>query len=326
MKLRLEDRFNPATATKASTFEKSYKNMVSPHVAINKVFSKMASVYASYSRGYKAPVSAYFFTPIPAVTGGGAATAQIDSLLKPEIGDQFEIGTKGSVLHDKLYYEVAVFNEIFKDKMTAIAVKNPNDASGGTLYTLMANAGRQNNKGFGIIIKVYGLSIRKSFIRSVRPFVNLAYSDFKYENFFLQSTVKKAAPNQTKDSAVTINYDGHQVGGVPKLTINAGLDIQAAYGLYGNITYAYRGAMTVTSDGLVNGVPFETPAYSLINTKIGLQQMLGNHFDLDVYLAVNNITSTQYPIKVFVNQLPDAFVPGPAKANYFGGVNLKYIF
>ena len=326
MKLRLEDRFNPATATKAATFERSYKNMVSPHFAVNKVFSKMVSAYASFSRGYKAPVSAYFFTPIPAVTGGGAATAQIDSLLKPEVGGQFEIGTKGSVLHDKLYYEVAVFNTLFKDKMTAIAVKNPNDASGGTLYTIMANAGRQNHKGLEILLKYTAFQSGRSFIRSVRPFANLTYSDFKYEDFFLQSTVKRAAPNQTKDSAVTTNYDGHRVAGVPKITANIGLDIQANHGLYGNITYAHRGDMTVTSNGLVNGVPFLTPAYSLLNTKVGLQQTLSSHFDLDVYFGVNNITSTQYPIKIFVNQLPDAFVPGPAKANYFGGVNLKYIF
>jgi Outer membrane receptor proteins, mostly Fe transport len=326
MKLRLEDRFNPATATKAATFERSYKNMVSPHFAVNKVFSKMVSVYASYSKGYKAPVSTYFFTPIPAVTGGGAATAQIDSLLKPEVGDQFEIGTKGSVLHDKLYYEVAVFNEIFKDKMTAIAVKNPNDASGGTLYTLMANAGKQNDKGVEVLLKYTAFQSEKSFIRSLHSFANLTYSDFKYENFFLQSTVKQAAPNQTKDSVVTTDYNGYKVAGVPKITANAGLDIQAQYGLYGNITFAHRGAETVTSNGLVNGVYFETPAYSLFNAKIGLQQALGKHFDLDIYFGVNNITGTQYPIKIFVNQLPDAFVPGPRKANYFGGVNLKYGF
>ncbi|MEO6539660.1 MAG: TonB-dependent receptor, partial [Ferruginibacter sp.] len=118
MKIRLEDRFNPATATKPALFEKKYTNMVSPHVAVNKVFNKMFSVYATYSRGYKAPVSSYFFTPIPAVPGGGAATAQVDSMLKPEIGDQFEIGTKGTVLRNKLYYEVAAFYAKFKDKMT----------------------------------------------------------------------------------------------------------------------------------------------------------------------------------------------------------------
>ncbi|MEO7265529.1 MAG: TonB-dependent receptor [Ferruginibacter sp.] len=326
IKIHLEDRFNPATATKAAIFEKTYKNMVSPHLAVNKVFNKMASLYASYSRGYKAPVSGYFFTPIPAVTGGGAATAQIDSSLKPEVGDQFEVGAKGSVLHNKLYYEVAAFSAKFKDKMTAIVIKNPNDPNGVTLYTIMANAGTQDHKGLEVLLKYTAYQSEKGFVKTIRPFGNLTYSDFKYDNFRIESITKKAAPNQTKDSAVITDYSGHVVAGVPKFTANIGVDIQVKYGLFANITYAYRDAMTITSNGLVAAVPFEAPAYSLLNAKIGLQRSLGNHFDLDVFAGVNNITNTQYPIKIFVNQLPDAFVPGPAKANYYGGINLKYIF
>ena len=326
MKLRLEDRFNPATATKAATFETTYKNLVSPYFALNKVFNKMASLYASYSTGFKAPVSGYFFTAIPAVTGGGAATAKIDSLLKPENGTQFELGSKGSVLHDKLYYELAVFNTKFKNKITAIAVKNPNDPSGGTLYTIAANGGTQNHKGVEVLIKYSVFQSDHGFIKMVRPFVNFTYSNFKYENFSIQSTVKKAAPNQTKDSVVIIDYSGHKVAGVPKVTYNAGLDLQAAYGLYANVTYAHRGAIAVTSNGLVNGIPFESEHFNLLNTKIGMQHSLSKHFDIDVFAGVNNITNTAYPIKVFVNQLPDAFVPGPRKANYYGGVILKYIF
>jgi iron complex outermembrane recepter protein len=29
---------------------------------------------------------------------------------------------------------------------------------------------------------------------------------------------------------------------------------------------------------------------------------------------------------VFLNQLPDAYLPAPNEINYFGGVNLKYTF
>jgi iron complex outermembrane receptor protein len=41
--------------------------MWSPHVAINKVINKNVSVYASYSTGYKAPVSSYFFIATPQI-------------------------------------------------------------------------------------------------------------------------------------------------------------------------------------------------------------------------------------------------------------------
>lgn len=336
MSIHLEDRFNPATATKPATFDASYKNMVSPHVALNKVFNKMFSLYASYSRGYKAPVSSYFFTPIPAVSGGGAARAEIDSSLKAEVADQFEIGAKGSVLKDKLYYEVAVYNAMFKNKMTPVAVKNPNDSTGTTLYSIMRNQGNQNNKGLEVLLKYTAYQSQNGFVRTIRPFGNFTYSNFKYENFTQDSIGKRAAPNATKDSLFSFDYSGRQVAGVPKYTYNVGVDFSFRYGIYGNVTYAYRDAMTITSDGFIriktpgsvniDYVPYETPSYGLLNAKIGIQRPLTNHFDIDAFFGVNNITNTQYPIKVFINQIPDAFVPGPSKANYFGGLNLKYNF
>jgi iron complex outermembrane receptor protein len=67
-------------------------------------------------------------------------------------------------------------------------------------------------------------------------------------------------------------------------------------------------------------------AYSLLNAKLGIRRSLSSKFDLDAFVGANNITGTQYPYMVFINQLPDAYLPAPYKANYFGGVNLKFNF
>ena len=79
--------------------------------------------------------------------------------------------------------------------------------------------------------------------------------------------------------------------------------------------------MPITSDNL-----FYTTSYQLLNAKIGIRRSLSSHFDLDAYFGCNNITGTQFPLMVFVNQLPDAYLPAPLKANYFGGINLNYNF
>lgn len=78
--------------------------------------------------------------------------------------------------------------------------------------------------------------------------------------------------------------------------------------------------MPYTSDGLN-----ETDAYSLLNAKLGFRKQLSD-FNLDVYVGANNITGTQYYQMVFVNQLPDAYIPAPNEINFFGGINLKYTF
>jgi iron complex outermembrane receptor protein len=79
--------------------------------------------------------------------------------------------------------------------------------------------------------------------------------------------------------------------------------------------------MPITSDGL-----YYTTSYNLLNAKAGIKRALSKHFDIDAFFGVNNITGVQYPLMVFVNQLPDAYLPAPFEANYFGGVNLKYNF
>lgn len=303
MRIHLNDRFYVANSTLPRTFDTAYKNMVSPHVAINKVFSKEVSVYAAYSKGYKAPTSSYFYIP---------ATGQIVKDLKPEIGNQFEIGTKGSLLNGKLSYQLALFDALFSNKMTAINVLNT--AGTATLYTYVANSGKQDDKGIEFLVKYMAYQSGDGFIKSFAPFANFTYSKFKYNDYSFHYKGKVLI-----DSVV--NYDGKKVAGVPDFTANFGFDVTTKPGLYFNTIYMYKDGVPVTSDNINN-----TSAYGLLNAKIGYQGTLSRHFDLNAYFGVNNITGKKYPIAVFINQLPDAYLLGPVKANYFGGINLNYNF
>ncbi|HYK55535.1 MAG TPA: hypothetical protein VEV15_03585, partial [Flavisolibacter sp.] len=92
-------------------------------------------------------------------------------------------------------------------------------------------------------------------------------------------------------------------------------------GIYLNMVYNHRDAMPFTSDGINR-----THSYNLLNGKLGIRKGLSAHFDLDVSVGVSNITGTKYHYMVFVNQLPDAYIPAPKDPFYFGGVNLKYNF
>jgi iron complex outermembrane recepter protein len=319
MGIELNDRFYvapaapPATPTyKTPYYEVSYNNMFSPHLAINKVFNKQLSVYASYSKGYKAPVSSYFYIPT-APSGVSNTIGLLNNGLKPEIGNQYEIGSKGTLLKQKLIYQLAYFNAIFSDKMTVVAV--PNAANTATSYTYVTNGGTQDHKGIEALLKYTIYESDEALFKSVAPFVNAAYSDFKYKDFKFQQL------NGTKDGVVEVDYSGNKVAGVPALTFNAGLDFVTKYGFYGNINHSYRGTVYFTSDAKNKAVSF-----NVLNAKIGFQKRILNHLDLDASLGANNITESQYYQMLFVNQLPDAYLPAPNKINYFGGLNVKYIF
>ena len=313
MSIDLYDRFysaaqnptNTATVAAPTKYSAFYGDMFSPTLAVNKVFSKQLSVYGSYSKGYKAPVSSYFYIP---------TTGQVNTNLKPEIGNQFEIGTKGSLFKDKLTYQIAVFDAIFSNKMTTVAVPL-NLPAVGTAYSYVANGGSQDNKGLEVLLKYTLLETEKGFLRSVKPFVNFTYSQFKYVDYKYQTL------NTAKTAIVEVDYSKNWVAGVPPIVANAGVDLQTKYGIYFNVNYNYRDGMYYTSDN-----KYKTTSYSLLNSKIGIRQTIFKHIDAEAFFGANNITNTQYYYMVFLNQLPDAYLPAPNKINYYGGVNLKYIF
>jgi iron complex outermembrane receptor protein len=313
MAVELNDRFYVATNNNPSNpkgthnpmkYGKTYDGLVSPHFAVNKVFSKEVSAYASYSTGYKAPVSSYFFIPL---------TGQLNLNLKPEQGTQIEIGTKGALMNDKLFYQLAAFDAVFSDKMTVVAV--PNAANTATSYTYVTNGGKQDNMGVEALVKYMAYQSATGVFRAVAPFVNFAYSDFKYKDFKFQQL------SADKKSTVEVDYSDKKVAGVPPITVNAGIDVMTRPGIYGNVTYSYRDGMYFTSDNLN-----KAGSYNLLNAKIGLQRTFANHLGIDLFVGANNITGVQYPYMVFLNQLPDAYLPAPREINYFGGLNVKYNF
>ncbi len=305
MNIDLNDRFYVANSTKPTEYTRKYDGMLSPHLALNKIFNKQFSAYISYSKGFKAPTSSYFFIP---------TTGQLNTNLKPEIGNQFEIGSKGDLFGDKLHYEVALFSAKFSDKMTTVAVPLDPPAV-GTAYSYVVNRGSQDDKGIELLLKYTAFESAEGFIKALKPFANLTYSDFKYKDYTYQKL------SNDKLSVVDVDYSGNDVAGVAPVTANAGLDIATSAGLFANVSYSYRSEMPFTSDGLN-----KAKAYSLLNAKIGIHQSFLKHFETDLYFGANNITGTQYSYMVFINQLPDAYIPAPNEINFFGGLNLKYIF
>jgi iron complex outermembrane receptor protein len=311
MHLNLNDRFNTALITRPATFDTAYKGMVAPHFAINKVINKQVSIYASYSTGFKAPTSSYFYITTPAVTKPVTpATGSLNHVLSPEQGDQFELGSKGQLFDNKLTYELAYFNTVFSKKMTAIAVVSPASPS-TTLYSYVVNGGKEVHSGVEALIKYNLYQSASNFISSIRPFANLTYSNFTYgDNFKIQKSV-----------VLTEDYSNKMVAGVPKYMINFGVDVLTNFGLYGNMTYNYKDRTPITSMN-----DFYATSYSLVNGKIGYQNKLSNKINFDVYVGVTNLMGIKYPMMIFANQMPDVYTAAPEKPLVFGGVNLKYNF
>jgi len=167
----------------------------------------------------------------------------------------------------------------------------------------------ESDNGVEALVKFTAYRSENGFFNMVGPFANLTYSEFEYgDNFTIQKSVTS-----------TEDYSNKKVGGVAKIMFNLGLDLVMKYGLYANVNYNYKDKVPITS---LNDLYAKN--YNLLNGKIGFQHSLGNHFDIDLYLGATNITGAKYYLMVFVNQLPDAYIPAPKNASIFGGLNLKY--
>lgn len=311
LKSNVQDRLwangnNHAGNTTPKKLDSKYTNMVAPSFGINKKINDKVSVYGSYSSGFNAPTASQSYI---------SYTGQINSGLTPEKGSQIEVGTKGNLMDKKLFYTVAFFQTIFSDKLTKVAVPDPDNTV--TLYSYITNGGSINNKGIEALIKYDAIQSGTGFFTRVSPFANVTLSNFKYEDFTYETIGSGANGN---DSLQVQDYSGNQVAGVPPVVFNIGVDAMTKVGLYANATFNYRDAMYFTSDEL-----HQTDSYNLLNAKIGFRKTI-NHIRFDIYAGARNITGSQYYEMVFVNQLPDAYIPGPSEINYYGGVNVGYVF
>ena len=301
MQIDLEDRLYNPDSNKERRISANYKSLYAPHLAINKIFSDAVSLYASYSKGYKAPVSSNIVI---------STTGALNTGLVPEVGNQFEIGSKGTILNNRLNYELAVFQTTFSNKFTAVSV--PLDEN-TTAYSYISNGGKQNHKGIETLVNYTAYEATTGVFSLIAPYANFTYSDFEYKNYQYQRL-------DAEGNTVILDYSGKAVAGVSPWVVNTGIDFNLNAGLYGNLNYQYRDAMPFTSDGLNR-----TNSFNLMNAKLGYRTHF-DHFDLDVFAGADNLTGTQYYYMVFVNQLPDAYIPAPYEVNYYAGASLKYIF
>lgn len=291
--------------TKDLSFSKKFKTAYTPHFALQKEW-KSQIFNLSYSEGYNAPTASAAFI-------GGNANVMNDNLL-PERAKMWDFSVHGLLLNTKLDYQVSAFRIDYFDKLTQLFYNN-------NTYTYWANTGNQKNSGLELSVG-YQHTSENNFVNKIVPFFNMSYYDAKYKDF---STVL---------GGKEVNYIHRNVVGVPRTKFSAGLDIYTKPGFYLNNTFNYLGDV-YTDFANTN----EVKSFGLLNAKLGYKKSIGE-FDLDAFVLGNNLTSNvNYTFLFLGNSINDwdngstypkgtatDVNPGPAKAYFFGGLNVKYHF
>ncbi len=281
---------------------RTFDPVITPRIALRRMFGSDASVYANISQGYQPPTAGDAVIPF---------TGEPNGDLSPERATQYEIGSKGSLLGRRLSYQLALFELRVTDKLSSQAVF---DTDGSRLYSYTVNAGDQNNRGLEVAASYALIDSPVGVVSLLRPFASYTYSDFTYSNF----------RSDNNNDAKTVDYSGRKVVGVAPNVFNAGIDAALSSGLHMNATYHHTDRMPISYDNA-----HEAVGYSLLDAKVGFAHDLAKRFMLDVFVGGSNLTNSLYFTQVFLNHKfdtpnPHMYLPGPYTAKYYGGLKVSY--
>ncbi|SFZ93347.1 iron complex outermembrane recepter protein [Flaviramulus basaltis] len=286
---KLNDNFPVSDSNPDQSGDFKFKNIISPKFGISHLISKDLSVYSNVSHGFS-PISLEE-TLLP--------DGQINTGLKPETGWNFEIGTRGSILNNRLQFSASVYQLNIKNLLVSRRVDED--------QYIGVNAGKTQHNGLELDLNYKWVSKESV---SISSFINYTLNNFTFKKFI----------DDTED------YSRNDLTGVPSNVFNAGIDFDMAIGFYGNINYQYIGEMPITDSNSLY-----SSSYNLTNLKIGYKINLNKKLKLNAFLGLNNIFDEHYASQILINtsgfggSAPRYYYPGNP-VNYYTGININYIF
>lgn len=267
-----------------------FKKMISPRLAINYKLTENQSIHANLSHGFSPPTLSETLLP----------SGAINPNIQPEDGYTYEIGSRGNLLKNKLFYDIAIYSMQIRNLL--VARRTGDDAFVGV------NAGKTQHNGLEINLNYQAMQDDKALVSHLFFFTNYTLADYKFKEFIDGDN----------------NFSGNMLTGTPKHTFNAGLDANSRLGFYTNLNFQFVDRMPI----LDNNTLF-SEAYQVANAKLGWQKKLFNQLNINIFTYINNLFDVKYASMLLINAagtptaLPRYFYPALPR-NYTWGISLKW--
>ncbi len=284
---KLQDRFNDDNSNLSGDY--SFDIILSPKFGLTHQIHKVAMVYGTISHGFSPPTLEETLLP----------DGMINTGIKPESGWNFEIGSRGNIFKDKLFFDFAVYRMNVENLLVA-------RRTSGDEY-IGINAGKTQYNGIELALNYHLINSKKIKIYHTN---SLAYNNFKFKEFIDDEN----------------DYSGNQLTGIPKLTFFSQLHLDSKIGIYGFLSYNYVDEIPMKDDNSIY-----SDSYNLVNTKIGFKKDINRNLFFDIYVGINNLFDEKYASMLLINagsfgnNAPRYYYPGEP-ANYYSGASLKYSF
>jgi iron complex outermembrane receptor protein len=265
----------------------TFQNKIPPRVALLKKLTSAVSVYGSIAGGFSTPTTAELLH-----TNG-----TIGSNLQPEDGIDYELGFRGSLFHDKLFFDV---NAFYFDLSNTIVQRI--DTNGVYYYV---NAGSTHQTGLETYVSYRIADNPNKFITDAKIWISDAWDDFHYHDF----------------KQVSTDFSGNYMPGVAKQIVVSGFDIYTKPGFYANLTYTYTDKIYL-NDANTNAAG----SYNVLDARIGFRKVIPRRFKIEIFAGANNLTNTKYSLGNDINAAVGRYYNAAPTKNYFIGVTVGNFF
>lgn len=263
---------------------KSTHVVVMPRLAVSYSFSRSITLYTSVARG---------FSP-PSLAEVSPSNITINTSLQPENGWDAEMGVKGSLVRDKLLFDINYYSFRLKD-----AIVNRSNANGSQYFV---NAG--NTRQDGIEVWLLYKFIRNSFgfFRNIDLAQSYCYQPYRFIDYTQGNN----------------NYSGNSLTGVPQSMAVTTLFINIQKNFYINGMYTQVAAIPLTdaNDAFANDC-------HLLQCKIGWKKTWSKS-GIELYAGADNMLNELYSLGNDINALGKRYYNPAAPGNYFIGCILNW--
>lgn len=264
---------------------RTYKNELSPRLAVQKKIGKSNALFVSVARGFSPPTIAEL---LPS-TGG------ISTFLEAESGMNYELGGKLALLKGRLRLEATGF--YFNLNHALVSRKDSSNAD------YFVNAGNAKQKGLEFSAD-YSTAFHNNMLLNLLN-IRTAYtlSDFKYGDFSKGKT----------------DYSGKRLPSVPMHTVSVLADLQFNKGFYLNSTWYYASKIFLDDANSIAADP-----YHLVGLRAGWKMNAKKKTGLNIYAGVENLLNQTYSLGNDINAAAGRYYNAAAKRNYYVGFSCQW--
>jgi len=263
---------------------RTYKNELSPRLAVQKKFKNNSAVFASVSKGFSPPTIAELLP----------STGVISTFLEAESGTNYELGGKISLLKGKLHLEATGF--YFKLNNALVTRK---DSSNADYYV---NAGNTKQKGIEISAD-YSVLFKSALLDNISVKSAYTLNDFKYGDFKKGKT----------------DFSGKKLPSVPNNTLSVLADLQFKKNIYLNSTYYYATKIFLDDANTVAAA-----GYHLLGLRAGWKPAIKSLAKINIYTGVENLLNETYSLGNDINAAAGRYYNAAPKRNYYVGISLQW--